>query len=189
MPLAGCSGLSGGPFQSGPDPVVRDHVRGNVRVTETRQVFDLGGDEHIRALVTNTGIDAEVGLALFWVPRLGLDPEGKTREQLREMGYELVTERVFDLPSGTERTIRFDAVVPDDVAGYYVRKNNRTFGGVIENRGDAGAVAVQLVGTTDMDNQRVLADRTVELAAGEQRTVSFTTDERYDMFRIDAFPA
>jgi hypothetical protein len=39
-----------------------------------------------------------------------------------------------------------------------------------------------------MDDQRTLATKTVELAEGERRTVTFTTRERYEMFRIDAFP-
>ncbi|MFB6233472.1 MAG: hypothetical protein ABEH61_04360 [Haloarculaceae archaeon] len=185
---SGCA-VRRGPFGGGPDPTVVDHVRGDVRVTETTRVFELGGEEYIRAVVENTGIDAEVSLALFWVPELGLDPEGKSRARLREMGYELVTERVLALPGGEERTVRFDVSMPERVAGYYVRKNNRTFGGVIENRGEAGRVTVQLVDTTDMDDQRVLATRTVHMDAGERRTVTLRTGERYEMFRIDAFPA
>ena len=180
---SGCSAL-----RSGPEPVVVDHVRGDVRVTDLERVFELGGEEHIRATVANTGIDAEVGLALFWVPEVGLDPEGKSRARLREMGYELVTERTLRLPVDAERVVTFEEPMPDDVAGYYLRKNNRTFGGVVENRGSRGPVTVQLVDTTDMDDQRTLATKTVELAEGKRRTVTFTTRERYEMFRIDVFP-
>ncbi len=48
---AGCGVLA-----SGPDPAVVEHVRGDVAVTETGRVFDLGnGDGRVKATVENSG--------------------------------------------------------------------------------------------------------------------------------------
>lgn len=181
---AGCGTLSGGP-----DPVVLDHVRGDVAVAETSRVFEIDGGESIRVVVENSGIDAEVGIAIFWVPSVDLDFEGLSPAQLRRRGHEPVARRDVRLQSGERRVLRFDLARPPDVAGYYVYKNNRTFGAVVENQGGAGSVTVQLVDTTDMADQRVLVERTIDMAAGERRQVTFTTRERYDMFRVDAFAA
>lgn len=183
--LGGCSGLP--IVASGPDPTVVDHFRGAVTVTNTERVFDLGGgSDEIRATVENTGYDATVELSLYWVPQVDSDPDGRTHDQLLAAGYDHVTTEQFDLSSGETVTHRFEVTFPTDSAGYYVRKRNLTYGGVVENRGDAGPVTVTLLDTSDRDDTRLLQTRAITMAADERRDVVFETDERFEVFRVEA---
>ena len=185
--LAGCSApLASG---AGPSPVVVDHVRGRVTVTETSRTHVLGGGSRIEATVTNAGHPATVDVTLYWVPELGLDPEGVSDRGLRQLGYvSAVTERL-QVGRGAEQTVTFEASQPSDAVGYYVRADNWTFGALVENRGDAGRVRAELVDTTDMSAQAVVARQTVAMEAGAQRPVTFVTSEAFESFRVDVAPA
>lgn len=191
--LAGSAGLLAGctsPLASGgPEPVVREHVRGRLTVTETTRQTVIGGQNRILVTVANGGHDATVDVALYWIPELGLDPSGRSDETLRDLGYErAATERVR-VPGAESKTAQFERTQPDDAVGYYVRADNRTFGAVVANRGAAGPVRVTLVDTTDMADQTVVAERRITLASGERRAVTFTTTAEFESFRVDATTA
>lgn len=186
--MAGASGCTAVPLgNDGPNPTVVDHVRGDVAVTETERVFSLGGDgQAIRATVENTRHDATVRLRLYWVPEVGLNPEGKSHERLQEMGYELEATQRFELAGGAETTRTFEISYPEDVAGYYLRKDNLTFGGIVENRGEAGPVTVELFDTSERGNPVHLQTKGIEMDAGERRTVLFESTEQFAVFRVEA---
>jgi hypothetical protein len=178
---AGCQRPDAG---DGPEPVVLDHFQGDIFLRETvREIADSA--ERIVATVGNAGHTAVVELTLFWVPRSDIDPAELTEAELLAAGYERVTETVRRVPRSDTRDVTFERSLPADAAGYYVRWRNLTYGATVVNRGAAGDVVVELVDTTDMDRQSVLAQRTVALAADERRHVAFRTRERFERFRVD----
>lgn len=182
--LAGCGAFSTGP-DAGPRPTVRDHVRGDPTVTRTERRFAIDGPQRIVVDVRNDGHDADVELAVYWVPTVDASPEGRSHEELLSAGYRLGVRRRISLAGGASETVVFEAEQPADAAGYYVRRRNLTYGAIVENRGGAGPVTATLVDTSSMDDQRVLDTRVASFDAGERRPVLFTSEEDFEYFRVD----
>jgi hypothetical protein len=185
--LAGC-----GAFETtapnGPRPDVGEHVQGDISLAETRRVLQFDNEGIIRVVLANEGIEATVDTTLYWVPTVepSIDPNEATAEALEDAGYRPQDTTRTTVPAGRTATLSFPKDPDGPVAGYYVRYRNLTYGAVVSNKGTAGEVRCSLVDTTDLANQRTVATRTLDLAAGTERTVRFQTTARFETFRVDA---
>lgn len=185
--LAGC-----GAFETtapdGPRPEVGEHVQGDISLAETRRVLQFDSEGVIRVVLANDGVEATVDTTLYWVPTVepAIDPNEASAEALEAAGYRPQGTTRTTVPAGGTATLSFPNDPDGPVAGYYVRYRNLTYGAVVTNRGTAGEIRCSLVDTTDLADQRTVATRTLDVAAGGERTVRFQTSARFETFRVDA---
>lgn len=173
----------------GPDPTVLEHFHGEPVVVETDRRLRFDGPPTYRAVVEQRGHDGTVSVLLFWVPRVDARPAGRSEAELLDAGYQRVAERRFRLVEDARQEVRLEVGADGPDAGYFFRAQNLTYGVRVANEGGAGEVSATLVDTTDMSNQRVLARKTVEMAAGERRPVTFVEDAWFETFRVDVAAA
>ncbi len=183
--LAGCSRYQG-PLNVWPNPTVVDHFRGEPHVETIERTFVLDDElDRYRVRIRNDGHDAQVVVGLYWVPDTAVSPQGLTRDELTSAGYTRAVAKTRHISAGDQRDVTLRGTQPVSANSYYVRVRNGTYGATIANDGGKGTVEATLVDTTDPNQTRPLATKSVTLPTDEKRDVSFQTKTEFESFRIE----
>ena len=183
--LAGC-GRYQGPLNVWPNPTVVDHFRGEPHVETIERTFVLDdGPDRYQVRIRNDGHDAQVVVGLYWVPNSTVSPRGLTREELASAGYTRAVVKTRHIAAGDQRDVTLRGTQPTSANSYYVRVRSLTYGATIANDGGKGTVEVTLLDTTDPNQTRPLATKTVSLPTDGKRDVSFQTKSEFESFRVD----